>query len=71
MQNFLSLNKSEQQDLLSRFGELLIRSTQGNSTTTFYSLYSFYVKVTRDNDDPDKIEALPDLDNLQLHNAGH
>ncbi|MBE7172484.1 MAG: hypothetical protein INR73_18000 [Williamsia sp.] len=67
MQTFLSLSKEAQYELLTQLGEIIINSRQGYMTTEIYKLKGFFVKVTENDNGTKKIEALPDLDNLQLN----
>ncbi|MBE7172841.1 MAG: hypothetical protein INR73_19855 [Williamsia sp.] len=69
MQNFTSLSETEQYDLLTRSGNILISSSQGDMTMTLYNLDGLFVKVTQDKRDTYKVETLPNLDDLKLHDG--
>ena len=68
MQNFLTLSETEQRNVVSESGEVLIDSRQGDTVITIYRVKEFFVKITKGEKGNCKIEVMKNLDDIKLFN---
>ena len=68
MEHFLTLNETEQRNVVSESGDVLINSRQGDLIVTIYRVKEFFVKIAQDENGECKIDVMKNLDDMKLFN---